>query len=179
MVSVFGGISWDFVLFCVYNYQSHSMTGFLGESEVSVDAKMRFLLPLNFRKQMPEGSSDKFVINRGFENCLTIYPIEVWNPIYERVSKLSDFKINEREFKRIFLNGATTVELDSADRLLIPKHLAEYAGIKKDAILSSMGTKLELWDKDTHTVYMRQKTVDISKLAQEISADHANLFDGL
>ena len=46
------------------------MSSFLGEYEVALDAKGRFLLPSGFRKQMPKGSEEKFVVKRGFENCL-------------------------------------------------------------------------------------------------------------
>ena len=48
------------------------MIGFLGEYEATVDAKGRFLLPAGFKKQLPEGESNAFVINRGFEKCLSL-----------------------------------------------------------------------------------------------------------
>src|SRR5580698_5765144 len=138
------------------------MTGFLGGYEVALEAKGRFLLPSGFRKQLAEGKGEKFVINRGFENCLTIYTVDVWNAISEKINRLNDFKPNVREFKRLFLNGATIVELDSADRMLVPKQLQEYAGIKKDAVLAAQGNKLELWDKDTYYNYLRQNAVNMS-----------------
>src|ERR1700712_2076723 len=106
------------------------MTNFLGEYEVAVDAKGRFLLPSGFRKQLAEGTGERFVVNRGFEHCITLYTMDVWNAISEKVNKLNDFKPNVREFKRLFLNGATIVEADSADRLLLPKPLQEFAYIK-------------------------------------------------
>lgn len=155
------------------------MTSFLGEYEVAVDAKGRFLLPSGLRKQLPEGSGEKFVINRGFENCLTIYPIDTWNAISEKINKLNDFKPNVREFKRLFLNGATIVEVDTADRLLLPKPLQEHAGIKKDAVLSAQGNKLELWDKDTYYNYLRQHAGGFSKLAEEVANDFGNPFENL
>ena len=93
------------------------------------------------------------------ENCLTVYTIDTWNAVSEKINRLNDFKPNVREFKRLFLNGATIVEVDSADRILIPKQLQEYAGIKKDAVLSAQGNKLELWDKDTYYNYLREQWV--------------------
>ena len=120
------------------------MTSFLGEYEVAIDAKGRFLLPLGFRKQLAEGMGEKFVINRGFENCLSLYTVDTWNAISDKINRLNDFKPNVREFKRLFLNGATMIEVDSADRILLPKPLQEYAGIKKDAVLSAQGNKVEL-----------------------------------
>jgi MraZ protein len=155
------------------------MTSFLGEYEVAIDAKGRFLLPLGFRKQLAEGAGEKFVVNRGFENCLTIYTMGTWSAISEKINKLNDFKPNVREFKRLFLNGATMVEVDSADRILLPKQLQEYAGIKKDAVLSAQGNKVELWDKDTYYNYLREHSGGFSKLAEEVANDFGNPFENL
>lgn len=155
------------------------MTSFLGEYEVALDAKGRFLLPMGFRKQLAEGTGEKFVINRGFETCLTIYPVDVWAALSEKINKLNDFKPRVREFKRLFLNGATLVEVDSADRLLLPKQLQEYAGIKKDAVLSAQGNKLELWDKDTYYKYLAQHAGGFSALAEDVANDFENPFENL
>lgn len=154
------------------------MTGFLGEYEVAIDAKGRFLLPAGFRKQLPEGAAERFVINRGFENCLTLYPMDTWNALAEKINKLNDFNPKVREFKRLFLNGATVVEADSAGRLLLSKPLQEYANIKKDMIFSAQGNKVELWDKDTYYEYIRQRASDFSNLAAEVAGgDFINPFE--
>jgi MraZ protein len=123
------------------------MTGFLGEFEVTLDAKGRFLVPAGLKKQLPEGESGSFVINRGFEKCLTMYPLKSWEPIFSNLSKLNDFDPKVREFRRWFLNGAIQMELDSAGRLLIPKSLMEHAGLEKDVVLLSAVNKIEIWDK--------------------------------
>ncbi len=125
------------------------MIGFIGEYESTVDTKGRFLLPSGFKKQLPEGENVLFVLNRGFEKCLTLYPIQSWNPLFEQISNLNDFDPKVREFRRYFLNGATQIELDSAGRLLLPKSLAEYAGLGKDIVLASAMNKIEIWDKKT------------------------------
>ena len=93
------------------------MNGFLGEYEVTLDAKGRFLLPASLKKQTGE-EAGSFVINRGFEKCLGLYPMKSWEPIFEQISKLNDFDPKVRSFRRYFLNGATIMELDSAGRLL-------------------------------------------------------------
>ena len=155
------------------------MTSFLGEYEVAIDAKGRMLLPAGFRKQLPEGAAEKFVVNRGFESCLTLYTMDVWNALSEKINKLNDFKPATREFKRLFLNGATMIEVDSADRILLPKPLQEHAGIKKEAVLSAQGNKVELWDKDTYYNYIRQNAVNFSKLAEDVANDFGNPFENL
>ncbi|HVG41486.1 MAG TPA: hypothetical protein VM888_07720, partial [Chitinophagaceae bacterium] len=102
------------------------MTGFLGEYEATVDAKGRFLLPARFKRQLPEGEITTFVINRGFEKCLSLYPKKSWDPLYNQISTLNDFDPKVREFRRYFLNGATEVEQDTAGRILIPQNLKDY-----------------------------------------------------
>src|SRR5690606_28880085 len=123
------------------------MIGFLGEYEATVDAKGRFLLPMAIRKKLPENAPGQFVINRGFEKCLTLYPMVNWNPIFEGMSRLNDFDPKVREFRRYFFNGATELELDSAGRLLIPANLREHASIDKDIVLVGSVKKIEIWDK--------------------------------
>lgn len=156
------------------------MSGLLGEYEVAIDAKGRFLLPSGFRKQLPEGAAERFVINRGFESCLTMYPMDTWNVLAEKMNRLNDFNPKVREFKRLFLNGANVVEVDSAGRLLLPKPLMEYSGIKKDMVFSAQGNKVELWDKDTYYNYIRQRANDFSNLAAEVAGgDFINPFESL
>ncbi len=122
------------------------MIGFLGEYEVTLDNRGRFLVPAAFKKQLTGEQPNLFVISRGVDPCLTLYPLASWEPLYEKISKLNDFDPKDREFRRMFLNGATYVELDNAGRLLVPKNLAEYAGLDKDILLVSAVNKIEIWD---------------------------------
>lgn len=126
------------------------MTGFLGEFEATLDAKGRFLLPAGFKKQLPEGEAARFVINRGFEKCLSLYPLQSWEPLFADISKLNDFDPKVREFRRYFLNGATFVEPDSAGRLLVPPNLKEHAGLQKDIVLVAAVNKIEIWDSNKY-----------------------------
>jgi len=145
------------------------MLGFLGEYEVTLDAKGRFLLPVGFKKQLPEEGASHFIVNRGIEKCLSLYPLQSWEPIFSEISKLNDFDPKVREFRRYFLNGATNVELDSAGRLLVPKNLIEYAGLGKDVVLVAAVNKIEIWDKSKYTEFFESFSPEaFSKLANEV-----------
>jgi MraZ protein len=126
------------------------MTGFLGEFEATVDAKGRFLLPAGFKRQLPEEETTRFVINRGFEKCLALYPMRTWEPLFEKITGLNEFDPKQREFRRAFLNGATFVEPDTAGRILLPPNLKAYAGLQKDIVLMATGDKLEIWDSNKY-----------------------------
>jgi MraZ protein len=145
------------------------MTGFLGEYEATLDAKGRFLLPSGFKKQLPEDSSAKFVLNRGFEKCLSLYPIKSWEPIFAEISKLNDFEPKVREFRRYFLNGATILELDTAGRLLLPQNLKDHAGLEKDIVLVAAVNKIEIWDKTKYQQFFESFSPEsFSDLAQQV-----------
>jgi MraZ protein len=147
------------------------MIGFLGEYEATLDSKGRFLLPVGIKKQLPDGVQPVFVVNRGFEKCLTVYPIQSWIPIYENISSLNDFDPKVREFRRYFLNGAMQLELDSAGRILLPKNLMEHAGLEKDIVLVSAVNKLEIWDKNKYQQFFEAFSPEsFSTLAAEVMA---------
>lgn len=126
------------------------MTGFLGEYEATLDVKGRFLLPAGIKKQLPGEETNRYVINRGFEKCLALYPLRTWEPLFAKITGLNEFDPKQREFRRAFLNGATYVEPDSAGRILLPPNLKMYAGLEKDIVLMATGDKIEIWDSNKY-----------------------------
>jgi len=147
------------------------MNGFHGEYEATVDAKGRFLLPGGLKKQLPEGEG-RFILSRGFEKCLTLYPLKSWELIISRINQLNDFDPKVRQFRRQFLGGATEVELDSANRLLLPPTLKEFAGLAKDIVLAAALDRFEIWDAGKYKQLFEDfSPEDFSKLAQEVMTD--------
>ena len=147
------------------------MIGYLGEFEATLDAKGRFLLPVGFKKQLPEEEANRFVINRGFEKCLALYPVKDWEPLFAEIHKLNDFDPKVREFRRIFLNGATFVELDSAGRILVPPNLKEHADLQKDIVLVAAVNKIEIWDSNKYKQLFESYSPDaFSNLAKDVMA---------
>lgn len=146
------------------------MINLLGEYEATLDAKGRFLLPGGLKKQLPEGES-RLIISRGIEKCLTLYPLQSWEPIVARIRQLNDFDPKVREFKRLFLGGATEVELDSAGRLLLPPQLKEFAGLSKDIVLAADLDKINIWDAGKYKQFFEDFSPEaFSNLAAEVMA---------
>ena len=145
------------------------MIVFLGEYEVTLDAKGRFLLPVGLKKQLPDDASEKFVIARGFEKCLTLYPKKNWDPIMAELIKVNDYKAENREFLRYFTMGAAEMELDTAGRLLVPPNLKSYAGLEKEVVLVSVINKIEIWDKSKYQQFFDSFSLDkYSDLAERV-----------
>ncbi len=144
---------------------------FVGEYESTLDPKGRFLLPAGFKKQLKEGENT-FVMNRGMEKHLCLYTKGNWDLIIKNISKLNDFDPNVRSFRRLFLAGATEVEIDSAGRLLMPSVLKEYANLSKDIILSCALHKVEIWDSIIYKKFFEQEiSEEFSRLAAEVMAN--------
>jgi len=97
------------------------MANLIGEYEVKLDEKGRFLFPSSLRKQLDPSDQDHFVMNRGFEDCLVLYPASEWEKQTLNMSKLNLYVSKNRKFYRQFHNGATIVNPDNSGRILIPK----------------------------------------------------------
>ena len=150
------------------------MTGFHGEYQSTIDAKGRFHLPGSLKKQLVEGEN-RFIVSRGFEKCLTLYPLKSWQGILDRISQLNDFDPKVRQFRRQFLGGATEVELDAAGRILLPPTLREFALPGKEIVLAAALDRFEIWDASKYKQLFEDFSADaFSNLAQEVMAGIKN-----
>jgi MraZ protein len=147
------------------------MAGFLGEYLCSLDNKGRIKLPVSLKGQLQPENAGRFVLNRGFEKCLTLYPWAEWQKITARVNKLNTFEKKKREFVRYFYRGATEITLDATDRMNLPKHLLEYAGITKEALLTARDNIIEIWDQKNYEGLMAIDSDEYADLAQDVMGD--------
>ncbi len=150
------------------------MRQLLGEYDCKIDAKGRMRLPSALLNQFEEEKSKTFVLNRGFENCLVLYPMEVWEAKSAEVNQLNTYIEKNRKFKRYFYRGAQEVTIDSADRLLIKKSLLEHAGIDKDVVLSAMDDIVEIWAKSKYDNVIDDEPENFSDLAESVFSPAAD-----
>ena len=146
----------------------------IGEYQVAIDNKGRLRLPSALLRQLPavkQGDGYSFVLNRGFEKCLTLYPKTVWDEIAARLSKLNRFKDRNRMFFRSFFLGAAPMETDSADRILIPKPLQDYANLESEAILIAMDDRIEIWSPKGYEAMLAIDPNDFADLANEVMGE--------
>ncbi len=153
------------------------MTSLIGEFECKVDAKGRFMFPVNLRKQLEEVFDKGFVINRNLhQKCLVLYPIHEWNKLNKKLSKLNRLIKANDVFVRKFSGGATAADADNTGRVLLPKPLVEYAGITTDIKVLGSNNVIEIWDKKLYDQFLSQD-VDIEKLAEDVLGN-LNFNDG-
>jgi MraZ protein len=128
------------------------MATFIGDYACKVDAKGRIILPMVFKKQMPAGVQDHFVVRKDiFERCLVLYSIEDWNRQLEKIrSRINPYNREHNLFLRNFFKGTAELTLDNNNRLLIPKRLLDLAGILRDAVLAGQDGRIEIWAADVY-----------------------------
>lgn len=147
------------------------MPGLVGEYECKLDGKGRFLFPAGLRKQLDPSANEVFMMNKGFEDCLTIYPMNEWEKVSERLGKMNLFKPKNRMFYRLFHQGAKQLGLDGTGRVLIPKALMDRVGLKKEIVLTAYHDRIEVWDKDAYYGLIDDNIADFADLADEVMGD--------
>lgn len=117
---------------------------FMGEYHHTIDGKGRLIIPSKFRELL----GTEFVITRGLDGCLSIYPMDEWEAFEKKLKALPLTNKNARTFSRFFVAGATLCELDKQGRILVPAALREFAGLEKDVVLTGGLSRIEVWSKE-------------------------------
>ncbi len=141
----------------------------IGTYECKVDAKGRLMISSAFKKQLSPILQEGFVVKRAvFQPCLELYPMQEWNKVMLKINSLNRFIKKNNDFIRRFTAGVKEVDLDSSGRLLIPKDLCHFAGIKKQIVLSSAINIIEIWDKDSYEKSIDDTAMDFASLTEEV-----------
>ena len=134
---------------------------FVGEYSHNIDAKGRIIIPARFREQLGQ----HFMVTKGFEGCLFVYPMEVWEALAENLGKLPSNQKSARYLQRIFISGASEAEPDKQGKVLICPPHREYAGLDKEVVIIGVGTRVEIWDA--------QRWMDYAGNEEEMSVEEA------
>ena len=141
---------------------------FMGEFTCKVDNKGRMMLPSKFRDELGE---QEFVITRGLDNCIDLFPIGEWKNIEDKLKKLQTTNSKHRAYQRFVMSAATKTEFDNQGRLNIPTSLMEHAQIDKKIIVTGMNNKIEIWSEESWKKYIQNTGESIEDLVDEINFD--------
>ncbi len=136
---------------------------FIGEYSYSLDSKGRINIPSKFRQAMTEDSHDTFVITRGLDSCIWVYPLIQWQQIEKDLKSLSSLSKIHRAFVRNTARYATPSTYDKQGRIKLTPSLIEYSFLKKDILIIGMVNKIEIWDP----IQLNKVDTDISKINPE------------
>jgi len=137
---------------------------FMGEYHHSIDEKGRVIIPAKFR----EALGDRFVMTRGLDNCLFVYPLQEWAVMEQKLKSLPLMKADARAFTRFFLSGATECELDKQGRVNIPANLREHARLDSQAVVIGVSNRVEVWSKELWESYSQISEQSFNEIAEKL-----------
>lgn len=137
---------------------------FMGEFQHSIDDKGRMIIPAKFRELL--GTS--FVITRGLDQCLFVYPMEEWKILENKLKSLPLMKADARAFTRFFFSGATECDWDKQGRVNLPINLREYAKLEKDCVVLGVSNRVEIWSKDIWNSYFAESEGAFNDIAEKL-----------
>lgn len=114
---------------------------FTGEYHHLIDLKRRLAIPAKFRKNF----GSKAVVTKGLDGCLFVYPTSVWEKLAEKLGNLPLGEKKMRQFVRLMLSGALETDVDKQGRILIPNFLNDFADLHKNAVITGLYDRLEVW----------------------------------
>ena len=137
---------------------------FIGEYQHTIDPKGRVIMPAKFREDL----GDKFIITKGLDNCLFVFPQEEWQSFEKKLRSLPLTSRDARAFTRFFFSGAIECELDKQGRVLIPANLWEYAELEKDLVIVGVSSRVEIWSKEKWNAY-NEENLDHDDIAEKMA----------
>lgn len=144
------------------------MSSFKGRFSYSIDNKGRIALPAKLRKSVSPEANESFVITRGFEQCLFVYPQDEWNKLEESIRGLSPSNPQHRFFVRTLLQWATDAQLDSQARVSIPQELLKFAGLENEVLIIGVLERVEIWNPKTYEEYMNNQPATYETVAEAV-----------
>lgn len=160
------------------NYPFYDMTltdnTFIGEYAYSLDSKGRVNIPAKFRQSLSADSQNTFVITRGLDPCIWVYPLEQWKEIENNLRNLSSVKNIHRTFVRDTARYASPSTYDKQGRITLSPSLIEYSGLDKDVLIIGMVNKMEIWNP-SHLDKTDKETIKIDPTAYDELAEKITL----
>ncbi len=144
------------------------MSSFKGSYEYSVDNKGRINIPARLRRYVSLDANDTFVVTRGYEQCLFVYPLDEWNTLEQSIRELSTTNPKHRFFMRTLLERATECQLDGQSRITIPKELLQFAGIENEVLILGVLERIEVWNPSVYREYQKSQSESYESVAQTV-----------
>ncbi len=146
-----------------------------GAHAITLDTKGRLAIPSSYREFLVQECAGRFVCTVDLKNpCLQLFPLNKWEKLEQKLSKLSSTIEIERRLQRLLLGYAADCEFDSNYRILIPPVLREYATLSKDLMIVGQLNRFEIWSKEKWQI---QISSDLKEIEQQDWSSSERLKD--
>ncbi len=145
------------------------MAFLIGEYECTLDSKQRIRVPAGLISQLSGDDTGKFVITRGVDPCLYLYPVSEFYTEMDKVNQIPENSEEDRDYKNMFYSGTAILNIDSAERILIPKLHLQHAGIVKDMIMVCQKNKVVVWAMERfREKYLNMNAAQYQQLSEKV-----------
>ena len=144
---------------------------FRGTFEHALDAKHRLTVPAKFRAALAPG----VVVALSPETEPgTPRTIALWTPegydsyTAAALAGANPLSARARDLKRMLFNNSWELELDSANRVMIPAPAMQYAALSKEVVITGSGECLEVWDRARYAKNFEDVLTRIPEIAASL-----------
>ena len=114
---------------------------FTGTYRHAVDSKGRLFLPVKLREEL----GDTFMVTRGLQQCLRLYPMQEWEKFAAKIAALPESRA--RDVRHYFFANAFEATPDGQGRITLPAESRKFARLDKNVVLVGDDSRLEIWDE--------------------------------
>jgi MraZ protein len=132
------------------------VSSFKGRFSYSVDNKGRIALPLKLRKNISASGKANFVVTRGLDPCLYVYPHDEWNKLEQFFRNLNFLDAQHRNVTRILFESGNDSSIDGQSRISIPQELLQFAQIDKEVLILGVLDRIEIWNPAVYEEYQKK-----------------------
>ena len=144
------------------------MSTFYGTEQCVIDAKGRINVPARMRRGLQPEAHDTFVMVRGFDGCVSMYPLDEWRKYEDKLRSFALGSEEGRQFVRTLLESAHESAVDGQGRVSLTPTLSEIAGVEKEAKLLGAFDHIEIWNAKRYEERSKGATGKFEEYARKL-----------
>jgi MraZ protein len=144
------------------------MSTFYGTESCVIDAKGRINVPARMRRGLQPEAHDTFVMVRGFDGCVSMYPLDEWRKYEDKLRSFALGSEEGRQFVRTLLESAHESAVDGQGRVTLTPTLSEIAGVDKEAKLLGAFDHIEIWNAKRYEERSKGATGKFEEYARKL-----------
>jgi MraZ protein len=141
---------------------------FRGRYEHTIDPKGRLSIPSRYREELAARGITTLVLSEG-DHCVWAFPLDAWEQLEERLRLHPQLSPERRSIVRVMVASAKECPVDRAGRTLVPPELREFAGLKKDVVITGALEWFELWSRERWTDHRQTLRVGFDEMTRKLS----------
>ena len=123
------------------------MKRFLSKYLNSIDKKGRVSVPASYRSSIASQSFAGIIAYPSIKhNCIEACSIERLEQLSQIIQSLDPYSEERDAFETIILGESSQLGMDGEGRIVLPKHLMEYASLTDQVTFIGKGLVFEIWN---------------------------------